>query len=58
MGPHMPRLTVAAQSSWKDRACWQVYLMVGGVGHGDAGEDGHWDLKPGAAAIPREDPWL
>ena len=28
---------------------------MGGVGNGAAGEDGHWDLKPGVAAIAGED---
>ena len=31
--------------------CWQVQLIVGGVGHGAAEEDGCWDLNPGMAAI-------
>ena len=28
---------------------------MGGVGNGAAGEDWHWDLNRGAAAIPGED---
>ena len=35
------------------RGCWQVYLIVGGVGNGAAEEDGRWDLNLGAAAMER-----
>ena len=31
-------------------------MIVGGVGNGPAEEDGHWDLNPGAAAIPERGP--
>ena len=29
---------------------------MGGVGNGAAGQDGRWDLTPGAAAIPERGP--
>ena len=35
--------------------CWQVELIVGGVGNGAAKEDGCWDLNLGVAALERED---
>ena len=47
-------LTMAAQKSWKIQECWQLWPIVGGVGNGAAEEDWHWDLNPGAAAIPEK----
>ena len=31
--------------------CWQLWLIVGGVGNGAAEEDWCWDLNPGMAAM-------
>ena len=42
---------------WKPRKagkiweCWQLWPVVGGVGNGEAEEDGRWDLNPGVAAV-------
>ena len=35
----------------KIQECWQVQLIVGGVGNGAAEEDWHRDLNPGTAAM-------
>ena len=35
--------------------CWQVKLIVGGVGNGATEEDWCWDLKPGATTLPGGD---
>ena len=50
-GSCLPGLAVAAQKSWKNRECWQVWTIVGGVRGGAAEEDWHWDLSPGTAAM-------
>ena len=49
-GSCLPGLAVAAQKSWKNRECWQVWTIVGGVRGGAAEEDWLWDLNPGEAA--------
>ena len=50
-GHAWPDLLWQPREAGKIRACWQVYLIVGGVGNGATEEDWHWDLNPGAAAI-------
>ena len=55
MGPHLPKLTMAAQKSWKNTG------MLAGVADcrrsqkWAAKEDGHWDLNLGPAAIERRE---
>ena len=52
-GHACPDLLWQPSKAGKIQECWQVQLIVGGVGNGAAEEDWHWDLNPGVAAIPK-----
>ena len=54
-GHTCPDLLWQPSKAGRIQECWQVQLIVRGVGNGAAEEDWHWDLNPGEAAIQRED---
>ena len=55
MGPHLPRLTMAAQKSWKNTGMLAGVTDCRRSQKWAAKEDGCWDLNLGPAAIERRD---
>ena len=55
MGPHLPRLTMAAQESWKNTGMLAGVTDCRRSQKWAAKEDGCWDLNLGPAAIEGRD---